>query len=149
MATNEIHVEAPLETVWDVLADPRLYTIWVVGASAVRDVEGRWPEPGSRFHHSQAGGLVRDTTVALEAEPPRRLLLEARTRPLLVAHVELLLEREGPGTHVTQHEWPIGGVLKLPPDVVPDALIHARNAIGVQRLKRLAEITHAQRGQPS
>jgi uncharacterized protein YndB with AHSA1/START domain len=146
MARNTIEVQAPVEAVWAVLADPRLYAIWVVGAAAVRKVDGTWPEPGSAFHHTQAV-MIRDTTSVLESDPPRRIKLEARTRPFLVVIVEVTLEDAGPGrTHIIVDEWASAGPLARLPRVATDAAIHLRNLIGVQRLKRLAEIGVAQPG---
>jgi uncharacterized protein YndB with AHSA1/START domain len=139
MARNTIHVDAPPEAVWEVLADPRLYGNWVVGASTTRDVEGRWPEPGSTLHHAQML-VIHDTTTVLESEPMRRLVLEARARPLVVARVDIRLEPEDGGTLVTLDETVIGGLLGALPRELSDAPIHLRNRETVRRLKRLAEL---------
>ena len=45
-------VRATPADVFAVLADGWLYPSWVVGASRVRGVDGTWPQPGSRIHHS-------------------------------------------------------------------------------------------------
>jgi uncharacterized protein YndB with AHSA1/START domain len=139
MSLNTIHVDAPPEAVWEVLADARLYGNWVVGASTTRAVEGRWPERGAVLHHTQML-LVNDTTTVLESDPPRRLVLEARARPLLVAHVDIRLEPEGDGTRVTLEERPTGGLMASLPEAVSDALLHVRNEETLRRLKRLAEL---------
>jgi uncharacterized protein YndB with AHSA1/START domain len=139
MARNTIHTDVPPETVFEVLADPRLYGNWVVGASTTRAVEGRWPEPGSVLHHTQMM-LLRDTTTVVECEPGRRLVLDARARPLVVATVSVTLEPEGSGTHVILEETVTGGFTAALPPAVTDAMIHARNTEAVRRLKRLAEI---------
>jgi uncharacterized protein YndB with AHSA1/START domain len=139
MARNTIHVDAPREAIWEVLADPRLYANWVVGASTTRDVEGRWPEPGSRLHHTQML-VIHDTTSVLESDPPRRLVLEARARPLLIAHVDVRLEPEDGGTRIVFDESATGGLLGALPQAVSDAPIHLRNHETVRRLKRLAEL---------
>ena len=141
MARNTIRVDAPPRAVWDVLADPRLYANWVVGASTTRDVEGRWPEPGATLHHTQLL-IVNDTTTVLESEPERRLVLEARTRPLLVARVDIKLEPDGDGTQVVLEEEPVGGAASVVPHEISDRITQLRNTEAVRRLKRLAELGH-------
>jgi uncharacterized protein YndB with AHSA1/START domain len=141
MARNTIRVDAPPRAVWDVLADPQLYANWVVGASTTRDVEGRWPEPGATLHHTQLL-IVNDTTTVLESEPERRLVLEARTRPLLVARVDIKLEPDGDGTQVVLEEEPVGGAASVVPHGVSDRVTQLRNTEAVRRLKRLAELGH-------
>ena len=139
MARNAILVDAPPEAVFEVLSDPRLYGGWVVGASTTLGVEGRWPEPGSLLRHVQLL-VLKDTTSVLESEPPRRLLLEVRARPLVVARVELELRPQAGGTHVTLDERPTGGLLAALPRALSDAMLHVRNRETVRRLKALAEI---------
>jgi len=139
MARNTIHVDAPPEAVFEVLADPRLYGSWVVGASVSKEVEGRWPEVGALLHHSQMM-VLHDTTTVLEMDPARRLVLEARARPLIVARVEVKLEPAGDGTHLVLDETATGGLAGALPHAFTDALIHLRNREAVRRLKRLTEI---------
>jgi uncharacterized protein YndB with AHSA1/START domain len=139
MARNSIHVNAPTEAVWEVLADPRLYGNWVVGASTTRDVEGRWPEPGSTLHHTQML-VIHDTTTVLESDPRRRLVLEARARPLVIARVDIRIEPQDGGTLVVLDETATGGLLGALPREVSDTPIYLRNRETVRRLKRLAEL---------
>jgi uncharacterized protein YndB with AHSA1/START domain len=139
VSRNEIHIDAPVQSVWDVLAEPRFYANWVVGASSVRDVEGEWPAVGSVLHHSQQA-VVRDTTEVMRSEPPHRLVLEARARPLVVAEVDIRLEPDGDGTRLILVEHAVGAVGGAFPDAMTDPLIHIRNIASVTRLKRLAEI---------
>src|SRR6476469_10361131 len=70
--------------VWDVLADGWTYASWVVGASRVRSVDPSWPAPGALIHHSAGAWplLLDDETEVVESEPGRRLVLQARGRPL-------------------------------------------------------------------
>ena len=123
------------------LADPFSYEDWVVGASDIRDVKGAWPEEGATFHHTQFVPKVglKDTTSVLESEPPRRLLLCVRARPVVVAEVELRLERSGAATGVTMIETPVGGIQGAIHNPVFDAGLRLRNAETLRRLKRLAE----------
>jgi hypothetical protein len=75
----------------------------------------------------------------LEAEPSRRLVLEVRTRPFVVAKVELDLTEENRKTRVRMVESPTGGVLKPLNNPVLELLTHLRNKRGLSRLARLAE----------
>jgi uncharacterized protein YndB with AHSA1/START domain len=139
MARNTVHVDAPPEAVWEVLSDPRLYGNWVVGASTTRAVDGDWPKVGSVLHHTQLL-VFHDTTEVLECEDGRRLVLEARVRPMVVVHVSVTLEPEDGGTRVVLEEWPTGGLAAALPRLVNDAVIGVRNAESVRRIKRLTEI---------
>ena len=94
MATNERFMAVPPQAVWDVLADPAGYGYWVVGSKLIRDAEPGWPAPGTKFHHTIGVGplTLSDHTVALEAEPLRRLKLRAKGRPAGTATVTMELE---------------------------------------------------------
>jgi uncharacterized protein YndB with AHSA1/START domain len=142
MARNTIHADVPPESVWEVLADPRLYGNWVVGASTTNAVDGRWPEVGATLHHTQLM-VLNDTTTVVESEPARRLVLEARTRPILVARVDVQLEPEDGGTRIVLDEEPVGGLAATAPESMTDPMIHLRNGEAVRRLKRLAELGHS------
>jgi uncharacterized protein YndB with AHSA1/START domain len=139
VATNRIHVEVPRRTVWSVLADPRLYPNWVVGASSTRRVDGLWPAPGSVLHHTQAPALP-DTTTVLDSVPGERLVLLARVGPLLVSRVTVELFDEDEGTRITFVEVGTGGIGALLPRPILDGLLWARNSVGIRRLKSLSEI---------
>ena len=141
MATTRIHIVAPPDRVFAVLADAWTYEQWVVGCKQIREVDDTWPAAGATFHHSVGMGpiTVRDTTTAIESEAPRRLLLRARARPAGVARVELeLAERDG-GTEVVMRERPVSGPPALLHNPVQDWLIDRRNREGLRRLKQLAE----------
>ena len=141
MARTTIHVTAPAEAVFAVLADPASYDHWVVGCKEIRGVEGAWPEPGATFHHSVGMGpiTVKDSTTATESAPPHRLVLRARARPTGVARVEIDLAARDGGTEVTITEVPVEGPPALLHNPVQDWLIDRRNREGLRRLKRLAE----------
>lgn len=144
MAENEIDIEAPPERVWEVLARPTLYDEWVVGAQTVRDADETWPAPGSKLHHRTGVGplAVEDETTVVEADPPRRLVLEAKVRPFGAFPVVLELEAHGDGTHVRMSESAAGPLGRIPGT---DAAIAARNTFSLRRLKQLAEGTTAAR----
>jgi hypothetical protein len=91
--------------------------------------------------------MLRDTTSVVEVEPPTHIKLEARTRPLLVVTIDVHLSEAAQGrTTLVIDEWASDGPLARLPRPLTDGAIHLRNHIGVQRLKRLAEIGLAQPG---
>jgi len=141
MASNHVYIAAAHETVWEVLADARSYAHWVVGSSQTRRVEGRWPARGSVFHHTQGIGPLglRDTTAVIDAKRPERLVLEVRIRPLLVARVELALDRHGEGTWLTIRESPFGGLVGRLGGPLLEPVLAFRNFESLRRLRRLAE----------
>ncbi len=139
MALNNVYVDAPPEAVYDVLGDPRHYANWVMGASATRRFEGRWPDRGSVLHHTQML-VIRDTTQVLESERRVRLLLEARARPVVVSRVDIRVRPEPGGTRVVLEEHVTGGMMAALPRRLADVLLHARNQESLRRLKCLAEM---------
>ncbi|MBO9534756.1 MAG: SRPBCC domain-containing protein [Solirubrobacteraceae bacterium] len=144
MAPVRKWVPASPADVWAILADPRSYAFWVVGSHDVPQFDGDWPEPGSTFRHVQGHGPVKltDTTTVVEADAPRRLLLEVRIRPFLTGPVELTLEPDGDGTCITIDERATGWIGGAIPDLVTSPLIALRNA---EALRRLASMAWARR----
>ena len=141
MASNHVYVDAPPQAVWDVLADPSSYAHWVVGSSETRRVEGAWPAKGSRFHHTQGWGPlgIRDTTTVIESRRAKRLVLEVRMRPVVVARTELSLAAHGEGTWLTIRESPFGGLLGGLAGPLLEPLLAVRNLESLRRLRRMAE----------
>jgi uncharacterized protein YndB with AHSA1/START domain len=139
MSNVDLVIEAPADAIWAVLADARSYNLWVVGAKEIRDVEGPWPQPGSKFHHTLGMGpfTLHDNTKSLASQEPRHLAIEARARPLGRAHVEFRLEPIDGGTRVTVEERFVSPrfVTLLNPLIAP--LIRRRN---VKTLDRLANV---------
>ena len=151
MARTQIVIDAPPDAVWQVLAEPEHYGHWVVGSSEVRDWDADWPLPGRKFHHRVGFKpfTLSDHTECVEADPPWRLVLRAKARPLGAARVQILLDPQGEGTLVTMIEdpdIPLGGLLTPPP---VHLLIRLRNAESLRRLKRLAEERSASAGTPA
>lgn len=140
MATVEKWVPADVEDVWAVLADPCGYAFWVVGSHDVRGVEGEWPQPGARFHHTQGHGPVKlkDDSVVISAEPQHRLELEVRARPFVIAKVVLELRADKDGTCITISEKVTGGLLGVAPDFVNAPFLALRNADSLRRLAAMA-----------
>jgi uncharacterized protein YndB with AHSA1/START domain len=139
MPAVDLYFPNPPEATFRALSEPRRYGSWVVGSRRVEEADPDWPAPGSEFRHEQ--GIppltITDTTEVLEADPPRYIKLEARVRPILVAHIELRLTPHDGGTKVVMEERPVGGlagpVLRLPP---LHLLIKARNLESLRRLRR-------------
>jgi uncharacterized protein YndB with AHSA1/START domain len=141
MARSELVIAAPPEAVWDVLAEPRHYAHWVVGSSEIRGWDEEWPEPGSRFYHRVGVSPLRlaDHTEAVDAEPPGRLVLKAKARPVGAARVEMIMRPHPAGTLVTMIEDP---AVPLPRILVPPpihALLRIRNGESLRRLRAIAE----------
>ncbi len=140
MSTNTRFMPVPPETVWEALADADAYGYWVVGSKSIRDADPNWPEPGSRFHHTVGMGPLElsDHTESLEAEPPRRLKIRAKGRPIGTATVTLELIPKDDGTVVRMTENPDG--VYRPLRLVPPLHLFSalRNAESLMRLEELA-----------
>jgi uncharacterized protein YndB with AHSA1/START domain len=134
-------VDATPERVWAVLADGWLYPSWVVGASRMRAVDDTWPTLGAVLHHSS--GLwplvTNDETVVLESDPPRRLKMQAKGRPVGEATIELRVERQGDRSVVTIIEDVTKGPATRIPERMRQTLIAARNKETLRRLAYIAE----------
>jgi len=142
MSRQTIVVDASPAEIYEILADPPCYEMWVVGNKFVRFYDRSWPEPGSEFHHKVGFGplATKDKTVALEAEPLRRLVMLVRALPFIQATVAFTLDPEGSGTRVTIEEHPRGEPWVTLWNPVLDGLTGVRNAETLRRLKRLAEV---------
>ncbi len=140
MSINERSVECTPDAVFDVLADGWLYATWVVGASRIRDVDGHWPQVGSKLHHSVGVWplLLHDDTEVLEVAPSRLLRLQVRAWPAGEATVTLTLDPTPAGCLITMEEHATDGPAALIPAPVMDLLLHARNAETLDRLALLA-----------
>ena len=149
MAENHAYVDASPDAVFDVLADAESYAEWVVGASQIRAVEGDWPEPGTKFHHTQgAFGIgLKDSTTSIASNRPRQLVIEVRFRPFMIGKVEFRLRPRGRGTHVTMIEYPIGGPVAKINNPLIDRALWARNVETLRRLRRLSEQRAARNGE--
>src|SRR5688572_33488795 len=132
MATTERVIDASAENVFRVLADPESYAHWVVGSNEIRAYDEDWPRVGSIFHHTQGKWplTVKDTSSVLGMQTNRRLVLEVRTRPFVVAKVQLDLTPQNGKTHVRMVESPTGGLLKPINNPLLELLTHLRNKLG-------------------
>jgi len=107
----EATTPAAVEDVWRVLADPYSYARWVYGTDRIRAADPQWPAVGSRLHHAFGPRLwrVRDTTTVLDAEPPRRIVLAARARPLGSVTAEVVVAHDQDGSRIVLREKLRGG----------------------------------------
>lgn len=141
MSRTEMHVDAQPEDVFAVLADPDSYGDWVVGSKEIRGADDGFPASGTRFYHRVGFGPIdiSDNTEVVESQPPHRLVLHAKARPMGVARVELAMVPQDGGTLVEMREEPISPVSRLMHNPLADFLLHGRNVEALRRLKRLAE----------
>ncbi|MEA2310902.1 MAG: hypothetical protein QOE28_870 [Solirubrobacteraceae bacterium] len=142
MPPTEIHIDASPERVWEELALPKTYEHWVVGSRTIESWDPEFPAAGTKFEHTQgkAPFVIRDETAVLASDPPRRLELLVKARPLLEAHVILELRPEGSGTRVVMEELPVRGLMALPLRLPPGrALTRLRNTEALRRVKKRAE----------
>jgi hypothetical protein len=132
---------ATRQQVWDVLADGWTYSQWVVGNTRMRAVDPRWPEPGSKIHHTIGVWpiVLNDETEVESATPLEELVLLAKGRPFGGARVTLWLYDTLNGCRIEMAEVPVGGPLSLLPRRVALALAYPRNRECLARLAALAE----------
>ena len=144
MASNRVHIHATPEEVFAFLSDPECYPQWVVGAAGVRDQDDEFPAVGSRFHHKVGSWPLdlKDHTEVIEVEPPHRLVLKAKARPLGTATIALGLREVDGGTEVRMEEVPGDRLTSIfVGNPVADTALRVRNAEALSRLKRLVEGT--------
>jgi hypothetical protein len=147
MAVVERRLDAPVDAVASVLADPRTYDGIVVGSRRVRWFDARWPATGTSFHHHVGFGpvAIRDRTTVLSDELPDRLRLAAGLGPLGSADVSFTLTPDGEATRVEMREEGRSGLLDALWSLPLDALTHARNVVALGRLNDLARARHRAR----
>lgn len=144
MASNRVHIDATPAEVFEFLSDPYNFPKWVVGAAGVRDHDEDFPAVGSRFHHKVGTWPlnVKDHTEVVEVDPPRRLVLKAKARPLGTAVIELDLRESPGGTELRMEECPGDRLTSLlAGNPVFDTGLRVRNAEALARLKRAVEGT--------
>lgn len=142
MTTIERTLPHDRHDVWGALVDPTTYPSWLIGADAIREIDGDWPDPGSAFHHRVGVGplKVRDRSRVVAIEPEVRLVLDIRASALIQAKVTFELAALDDATRLRFTEEPevviLGDVLRP----VADLLTRGRNHGSLDRLERfLAE----------
>jgi hypothetical protein len=116
-------------------------SLWVVGATRMRDVDPTWPQVEATIHHS-AGvwpAIVDDNTEVLEVEPARYLELRARGWPIGEAEVTMTITPAGDDTRVEIAEEAVSGPAVLVPKPAMDRMIKIRNVESLRRLAFIAE----------
>lgn len=144
MARNRVHIHASPEKVFAVLSDAERYPDWVVGAAGIRDEDADFPAAGSRFHHKVGSWPVglKDYTEVIEVEPPRRIVLKAKARPLGTATIAIEVRESAGGTELRMEETPGDRLTSLVAgNPLADTALRLRNAEALARLKRLVEGT--------
>jgi uncharacterized protein YndB with AHSA1/START domain len=141
VTTTKRTMAASVDDVWAVLADARSYPAWVVGAKEVRSVDAGWPDAGTRFEHTVGAGpfTLDDNTKSLVAEPPHRLVMEARGRPLGRARIELVITSDQAESEVTMSEHVVSPMLLRCLNPLLGPVIRARNVESLRRLSQLVE----------
>jgi hypothetical protein len=139
-ATSSLVMDVSPEAVALVLGDPRAYDGVVVGSRRIRWFDARWPEVGSRFHHTIGFGpvTVRDHTEVVLDGLPHHLGLAVRLRPLGSAAVEFRIAPEDGGTRVEMTETPTSGLLAATWSAPAAAVTRWRNDRVLARLEELA-----------
>jgi uncharacterized protein YndB with AHSA1/START domain len=150
MSRNQRLMPVSPERVFSVLSDPSSYGYWVVGSDVIRDADPGWPAVGTKFHHRVGVGplKIQDHTEVLACDPPHRLELRAKARPLGTFHIVLELERRGGGTLVTLIEDAGDPLTKVVYWGLTHLVIRARNAESLRRLEELA-VRPAHAGPPA
>lgn len=141
-------VDAPVQAVWDVLADGWDYATWVVGASRVRAVDRAWPAEGAQLHHSFGVWplLISDTSKVIASTPPTALTLVARGWPAGEAAVVITVTARGDETcTVAIAEDAVKGPGALVPKPLRQMAIGPRNVEALRRLAYLAEGRYRER----
>jgi NAD(P)-dependent dehydrogenase (short-subunit alcohol dehydrogenase family)/uncharacterized protein YndB with AHSA1/START domain len=142
MARNRVHIHASPQDVFAVLSDPDRYPDWVVGAAGMRDADEDFPAVGTRLHHKVGSWPVglNDHTEVLEVDPPRRIALKAKARPLGTATIAIDLVESASGTELTMEEVPGDRLTSLlAGNPLADTALRIRNAEALDRLRRLVE----------
>jgi uncharacterized protein YndB with AHSA1/START domain len=142
VSLNTITVDAPPERVWEVLSDPACYPRWVVGAKEFRGADEGFPAVGTKFHHSVGLGPVtlEDHTEVTDLNPPWRIELKAKGRPLGTARVVLLVQPFGEnGTYVSMIEEGGDPLTRFVFNPLLHVAVWGRNVESLRRLKAIVE----------
>jgi uncharacterized protein YndB with AHSA1/START domain len=134
---SEVRLTIPRsrEEVYDVIADPETYPLWLAGAQHIRQVDAAFPAPGSGFDHEVGPTedmTISDDSVSLRAQRPERLDLEVHAGPM-TGRVEFHLREDGEGTEVCMREE-ARGLFRVAMPLLR-SLLHARNRASLQRLR--------------
>lgn len=140
---REVTEEVPItpEEAWAIVADPRTYPRWLVGAKEILSVDDDWPAAGTSFRHrvGVAGPLTtQDSTTVRYVDEGRLLVLEARARPFGRAHVEIEVRPSTGGAEIAIREGVMAPLTPLTGPMQP--LIMARNTKSLRQIRDLPEV---------
>ena len=134
-------IPVPPPQAFRLLEDPSSFRDLVAGARKIRRFDSRWPEVGTRLHHTVGVPplLVRDHTEVVAVDMPNLLVLDALIRPLGCLRVEFRFEPHPEGTKITVRERPESGPLSRPLlRTVALAALQLRNREICRRFRKLA-----------
>ncbi|MEU2249240.1 SRPBCC family protein [Streptomyces sp. NPDC019224] len=141
MAVRHRLIEATVADVWRVLADPSLYSDWVVGTSDSRPRRGTWPEVGASLTYTLALGRwsVQGRTIVRRCEAPHVLELEADSGWAGTARIALEVRQWGENALVKLDEHPLRGPAGKLHNAAVDAVIQLRHRSVLARLAATVE----------
>ena len=152
MAYTSREIAASSSIAFGVLTDPETYPRWLIGATAIRDVDATWPRPGSKFRHVVGFGplQIADDTEVLDIDETEMLLrLKVRARPLISAVATFRVIGSNRRCVVTLQEEPavrtVGNVVRP----VMDPATHVRNHRSLRRLAEVIDQRNGNRGSVS
>lgn len=146
MAIRHQLIERSPRQVWAVLADPGLFSDWVVGVSDSEPRGGAWPELGAALTYTVSVGPWSGSgrTAVRRAEPPYLLELEADSGPLGTARISIEVRPWGErDSIVVLDEHPLRGSAGALHNVALDALMQLRHRSMLGRLADVVERTTA------
>jgi len=148
---NQIDIAAAPDVVFDVLADPRTYPEWLVGAQVITSVDDEWPERGAQFHHRIGLGPLRvaGSTTVRNVDPPDTLELAAGMGPFGEVAVRFVVTASPDGSTVEVEEVPRQGLARgawRVMSTVTNLALWGRNAASLSQLKDVVERSPSSRG---
>jgi hypothetical protein len=141
VAKTEHVIDTTPDRVFAVLSDGWTYSDWVVGTAHIRNVDPDYPMPGTAIHHKSGPWplSLKDSTVVLDCEQDKMLLLRVGLWPLGEGRVRLVLSPIGDSqTRVTMIEYFPEGPLQAIQNRLNDIALHWRNRESLRRLADLA-----------
>ncbi len=138
-SSNTITITASPGRVFAVIEDATTYPEWLVGAHRVTEVDGRWPEEGTRFFHRIGFGplTVPGSTTVKRIERPNELGLRAGMGLLGEASVRFRLREIDGGTEVCLDETLTRGPARaaaVPLRCLLSAVLWGRNTVSLASL---------------
>ncbi|HOT97079.1 MAG TPA: SRPBCC family protein [bacterium] len=135
-AVREAYVNAPIQLVWNILANLEKWPEWNDSVKAM-DLQGN-VVPGTEFRWTAGGMKIRSRIE--QVDPPRRIVWSGRTMGIRAMHSWTFAE-EKEGTKVRTEESFEGWIVKLLARKMKRALSEALEQ-GISALKNEAEKRH-------